>query len=112
MKKTKFFLPVALLGLACSLIACSGQPSEESKQSQGGDTSQTSQQGTEEKIKITAADGKVRLFLGEKVQLSSSIDGASWSSSDEKIATVSDGGLIPLIFSIEKAETLLAPASA
>ena len=90
MKKTKFFLPVALLGLACSLIACSGQPSEESKQSQGGDTSQTSQQqGTEEKIKVTAAEGKVRLFLGETVQLTASIDGVSWSTSDDKIATVS-----------------------
>lgn len=98
MKKTKFFLPVALLGLACSLIACSGQPSEESKQSQGGDASQTTQQqGTEEKIKVTAAEGKVRLFLGETVQLTASVDGVSWSTSDDKIATVSDGGLVTAV---------------
>ena len=55
-----------------------------------------------EKMTITAADGKKNLILGDTVQLTASagevvLEGVTWTSADEAIATVSDTGLVTSI---------------
>lgn len=92
MKGKKHILPLATLALVLSMgiVACGGgQGGEESKPA-GGDTSQTVQ----EKISITAAEGKTKLIFGEKVQLTASVDGVAWSSTKPEVATVDANGLV------------------
>ena len=92
MKRKCFLLPVAALALLVSfgLAACGGNGGEG-----GGKESQQQQtSGKQEKIAITAAENKTKLILGESVQLTASVDGVTWSSADETIATVSATGLV------------------
>lgn len=83
MKGKKFFVPVAVLGmlLGAGMTACKG------------DTTDT-QETTDEKIVVSAADKKTKLILGESVQLTSSIEGVTWESDHPEIATVSANGLV------------------
>lgn len=83
MKGKKFFVPVAVLGmlLGAGMSACKG------------DTTDT-QETTDEKIVVSAADKKTKLILGESVQLTSSIEGVTWESDHPEIATVSANGLV------------------
>ena len=46
-----------------------------------------------EKIEVTAA-GETTLLAGQTVQLSANKQGVTWKTSDEKVATVSDAGLV------------------
>lgn len=90
MKKTKILLPLAMLALLFGVAACgNNQGGEESKP---GEQSQVP--GKEEKIKIEAEGGKTKLILGESVQLTASVDGVAWESSDAAVATVSATGLV------------------
>ena len=89
MKKSKILLPLALLGLVFGMAACNGGTNQG-----GGSGSQQSSQAAQEKITVTAAEGKTKLILGEKVQLTASVPGASWESKDPKVATVDDKGLV------------------
>ena len=92
MKGKKHILPVAALALVLSMgmVACGGgQGGDESKPA-GGDTTQPVQ----EKISITAAEGKTKLIFGEKVQLTASVDGVAWSSTKPEVATVDANGLV------------------
>ena len=90
MKKTKLFLPAMAIGLLLSmgLTACN-QPANNSQ----GNQSTTSQQSTsqKEKITITAAGDKKSLAINETVQLTASVDGVTWESSDTAVATVNNG---------------------
>ena len=91
MKRKSFLFPVAALALLVSfgLAACGGGGGE------GGGESKTQQNSAkQEKISITAAENKTKLILGESVQLTASVDGVTWSSTDEAIATVSATGLV------------------
>ena len=85
MKKRKFLLPLTAFALLVSfgIVACNG----------GNGDNQQSQAATE-KITITASEGKNKLILGESVQLTASVNGVTWSSSDESVATVSNSGLV------------------
>ena len=91
MKRKSFLLPVAALALLVSfgLAACGGNGGEGGKESGQQQTS-----GKQEKITITAAENKTKLILGESVQLTASVDGVTWSSADDTIATVSATGLV------------------
>ena len=90
MKKTKILLPLAMLALLFGVAACgNNQGGEESKP---GEQSQVP--GKEEKIKIEAEGGKTKLILGESVQLTASVNGVAWESSDAAVATVSATGLV------------------
>ena len=92
MKGKKHILPVAALALILSMgmVACGGgQGGDESKPA-GGDTTQPAQ----EKISITATEGKTKLIFGEKVQLTASVDGVAWSSTKPEVATVDANGLV------------------
>lgn len=92
MKRKSFLLPVAAFAvlLSLGLAACGGNGGGE-----GGKESQQQQtSGKQDKITITAKDNKTKLILGESVQLSASVEGVAWSSSDEAIATVNASGLV------------------
>ena len=86
MKKRKFLLPLTAFALLVSfgIVACNG----------GNGGNQQQSQAATEKIQITAAEGKNKLILGESVQLTASVEGVTWSSSDESVATVSNAGLV------------------
>ena len=90
MKKTRILLPLAMLGLLFGVAACGGSPSND--QDQSGQQSQVP--GKEEKIKIEAEGGKTKLILGQSVQLTASVQGVAWASSDATVATVSATGLV------------------
>ena len=94
MKRKKLILPVAALALVLSMgmVACGGgNGGEESKPD--ASTSQPAQ----EKISITAAEGKTKLIFGEKVQLTASVDGVAWSSTKPEVATVDANGLVTAV---------------
>ena len=92
MKEKKHILPVAALALILSMgmVACGGGKGGEESKPAGGDTTQPAQ----EKISITAAEGKTKLIFGEKVQLTASVDGVAWSSTKPEVATVDANGLV------------------
>jgi uncharacterized protein YjdB len=92
MKGKKHILPLATLALVLSMgiVACGGGKGGEESKPAGGDTSQTVQ----EKISITAAEGKTKLIFGEKVQLTASVEGVAWTSTKPEVATVDANGLV------------------
>ena len=81
MKKNKFLVSLAAFSLlfGFALTAC-------------GNNEQSSQ--AQDKITITAADGKKNLILGETVQLTASVEGVTWSSNHPEFASVNDAGLV------------------
>ena len=89
MKKSKFLLPFTAFALLLSfgLVACNNNSGK-------SEEPQQSQPGTEEKITITAAEGKTKLILGEKVQLTASVEGVTWASDKADVVTVSASGLV------------------
>ena len=108
--KIKKGLGVLAVLLALTLAGCNAPAKEPSE---GGEEQQQSQEqqsssapsktsSQQPKITITAADGKKTLEIGDTVQLSSDVDGVTWSTSNADAATVSDGGLV----------TAVAPGSA
>ncbi len=86
MKKMKILLPLAMLALLFGTVACGNN--------QGGGNGGGNSTAQTEKITITAAEGKTKLILGETVQLTASVSGVSWSSSNETIATIDANGLV------------------
>ena len=84
MKKGRtFFQMVVFSALVCFGVAACG----------GGNGNQSSVR--QEQIKITAADSKTNLILGETVQLTATnAEGVKWESEKPEIATVNDSGLV------------------
>ena len=91
MKKRRFILPLTAFALLVSfgLVACNG----------GGQGAESSQQssGQQEKITITAAEGKTKLIKGETVQLTASVAGVTWESKNAEVASVDQNGLVTAI---------------
>ena len=93
MKKRKFILPLTAFALLVSfgLAACNGGGN-------GGESqSQQQSSGEQEKITVTAAGGKNKLLVGEKVQLTASVAGVTWESKKPEVATVDQNGLVTAI---------------
>jgi len=92
--KRKVLLPLMALFVAAafSLGACGNKPAEGSESKQD-DISQTE----EVEIVVTAADGKVDLIVGETVQLTASVEGVTWKSRAEAVATISETGLVTAV---------------
>lgn len=90
MKKKIFSIPLLMVGMIFStgLVACGG--GGESKNPQSSQTAQ-------ETIKVTAADNKTTLILGEKVQLTASVEGVAWSIQGEGILTVDQAGMVTAV---------------
>lgn len=85
-KGKKLFSMIAFSALVCFGVASCGGSS--------GEQSQESTSAKQEKITVTAADGKTSLILGQTVQLTASIEGVTWESSKPEVATVSETGLV------------------
>ena len=95
MKKTKLFLPLALVGLIFGgLVACQkGQGGEQSK------SEPSSSVPAKETIKVTDPDNKTasELEIEKTLQLKANVEGVAWKSADDKIATVNDSGLVTAV---------------
>ena len=91
MKKTKFFLPFVTVGLllGMGLTACNKTANSEGNKSTASQSSQVTPQ--KEKIVVTAAGDKKSLAINETVQLTASVEGVTWESSDAAVATVANG---------------------
>ena len=102
MKRSKLILSATAFALLLSfgLAACGGGGGGEGEGSKPTKSSQPAQ----EKITITAADGKNKLILGETVQLTASVEGVTWTSAKTDVATVSDAGLVT---SVSKGSTTI-----
>lgn len=92
MKKKSFILPFTICAMLLSvgLAACTSEKPVGSGSEEPPVTSSSQQQ----KIKVTAADGKTTLYLGQTVQLTADQDDVSWTSAKPEIASVSAGGLV------------------
>ena len=93
MKLRKILLPFLTLGLVFGVVACGGN-----NDASGGKNPSTSSQKLTT-IKVSAADGANSLDFGETVQLSAKdgnndLEGVTWASSDETVASVSAAGLV------------------
>ena len=93
MKKNKILLPMMALTLVFGLAACN-KPAEGSKQ--GSQPAQSSVPA-KENIKVTAAGDKKTLAIEETLQLTASVEGVEWASSDAKIATVDQTGKVTAV---------------
>ena len=94
MKKSKIFLPMMAVALLFGVVGCN-QGQESGKSSQAP-TSSVPQQ---ERITVSAAGDKKSIAMEETVQLSAKVgdkalDGVTWASADQTIATVSATGLV------------------
>ena len=98
--KFKKGLGVFAILLALTAVACNGPASGEGDKESSIPPASNSQQ---QKIKVSAADGKNSLIVGETVQLTADVgNDVTWSSSNADAATVDASGLV----------TAVAPGSA
>lgn len=93
MKKTKFFLPFVALALVFGVIGCANNNSANGGNSKSSNTQQ------KVSIKVSAAENKTTLDIGDTVQLSAKANDAdladiTWSSSNNTTASVSETGLV------------------
>ena len=95
MKKNKIFLPmIGLLAFAMGLVGCN-KPAEDS----GKNTQSSQVTPQKETIKVTDPDNKnaSELVIEQTLQLKASVDGVTWKSADEKIATVDNTGKVTAV---------------
>ncbi|MBP5091143.1 MAG: Ig-like domain-containing protein [Bacilli bacterium] len=91
MKKNKVVLPVMALMLAAGLAGCQGGPAKSQESGGPAPTSSVAPSSVpqQEKINITAENGKTALEIDETVKLTASVEGATFTSGNTKVATVS-----------------------
>ena len=100
MSKKKLILPLTVFALLISfgLSACNNDNGE---QGGGQESQQTSEDkpssAKQEKINITAAEGKTKLVYPDTVQLTADQEGVTWESAKPEIATVSATGLVTAV---------------
>lgn len=87
--KIKKVLGLFTVLLALTVVACSGNSGNAGSNSGKNPTSSALPS-----ISVSAAGDKKSLTLGEEVQLTSSVEGVTWESSNAAVASVSDGGLV------------------
>lgn len=95
MKKNKIFLPmIGLLAFSMGLVGCN-KPAENS--SNNSQSSQVAPQ--KETIKVTDNDNKTssELEVEKTLQLKANVDGVTWKSANEKIATVDNAGKVTAV---------------
>ena len=90
----KILLPVAMFGLLLGLVACNngGNNNEPGNKSEPASSQAQTTSAKQEKITITAADGKTKLILGQEVQLTASVEGVKWESDHPEIVEVNENG--------------------
>lgn len=87
--KRLFAVATSALALILGMVACNNTNPES-----GSSKQPSSSQPQQEKIQITAAGNKKTLAIDEEVQLTASVDGVAWSSSNAAAASVSASGLV------------------
>lgn len=87
--KIKKVLGLFTVLLALTVVACNN-----SSDKSGGKSGKPATSSVLPAITVTAAGGKNSLLSGEEVQLTSSVEGVTWESSDAVVASVSEGGLV------------------
>ena len=95
MKKNKIFLPmIGLLAFSMGLVGCN-KPAENS--SNNSQSSQVAPQ--KETIKVTDPDNKTssELEVEKTLQLKANVEGVTWKSANEKIATVDNAGKVTAV---------------
>ena len=104
MSKKKYFLPLTVLTLllGLGLGACNGGNNGGGNSDGAGQESQQASEtkpssAKQEKINITAADGKTKLIYPDTVQLTADQEGVTWESAKPEIATVSTTGLVTAV---------------
>ena len=124
MKSRKLLLPLATLGLLMGLVACGGNKEEstskseqQSQQQSSSEQSQSSEQSSEtvsssdqssepeveKKIEIVSPDNVKKIVgVGKTLQLSAKyeeqvLEGVTWSSNKETVATVDQNGLVTAV---------------
>ena len=95
MKLKKAFGALAVL-LALTVVGCNSNNAASDSKTSGnkGNTQTTSALPS---ITVTAAGSKTSLLPGETVQLTPSVEGVTWESSNTAVATVSDAGLVSAV---------------
>ena len=88
MKKTKILF-IAAVSAILGLSACSGTPAGGSE-GESGQQSQQQSQAAQEAIKVEGLPKTV--FKGDEFDLTASVEGVTWKSSDETVATVDEKG--------------------
>ena len=113
MKKSKFILPVTAFALLLSLGLAACNNSGGKSDQQGGEQQESQPQGEsqqdqstpkQEKISITASEGKTKLTHPDTVQLTADQEGVTWESAKPEVATVSQTGLVT---SVSKGSTTI-----
>lgn len=89
MKKKLFLIPLAMMSLSMLGGLASCGKAEEKPSTPG-----TSQPAKAEKIKITAAENKTTIIVGSSLQLTSSVEGVTWSLKDAGIISIDQTGLV------------------
>ena len=99
MSKKNLLLPFTTLALllGVGLAACSGTPQEGSQGSASEESQPVQSSQAQQRIKVTAADGKTSIYLGETVQLTADQEGVTWESAKPEIASVNASGLVTAV---------------
>lgn len=94
--KFKKVLSALTVMLALTAVACNGGGNQSGS---GAAPKSNSQQSTSAlpAIKVTAADNKKTLEVGETVKLTSDVEGVTWESAATAVATVDGEGLVTAI---------------
>ena len=97
MKKIKALTLLSSFALTMCLASCGGNTGNSAAGSQestpAGSQTSTASSSQLEKIELTT-EGSKTLHIGETLQIKSSVEGVTYKSSDEKVATVDQTGKV------------------
>ena len=98
MKSKKVVLPAFALMLCAGLAACTpSNAGTESDKTSASAPAAVPSSSVMERISITQAESKKTMVMEETLQLTSSVTGVTWTTSDAKIATVDANGLVTAV---------------
>ena len=97
--KKRFIVPLTVFSMLLSfgLSACGGNNSEDNGGESGNPQTTSSAPAQQQKIVITAENGKNKLMYGETVKLSADVEGVTWASKTETVATIDQNGLVTAV---------------
>ena len=95
MKKIKALTLLSSLALTMCLASCGGNggASKADESTPAGSQTSTASSSQLEKIELTT-EGSKTIHVGETLQIKSSVEGVTYKSSDEKVATVDQTGKV------------------
>lgn len=94
MKKRKVVVPVMALMLMASLAACTSEPKQSVEGSQPATSASAPKPSSSALPKLAVTAAKNSIMVEETTTVSCDVTGVTWSTSDAKIATVTDAGVV------------------